>query len=242
MFLASARGVIIPSDGRFPYGPIPPVAVGTLPTLRFSTTLGFPATLARPVEPFSRPEYSYGYDVNYPLTGDSKTQHETRDGDGVRGGYSFIESDGSRRIVDYFSDSVNGFNAIVRKEPAVAKPAPVVEARPAAVAVVRPTAPILVPGPATVSPVTAVRPASVAVVRPAAVAPVFVPKPAAVYPVVATRPVAVVKPAAVAAPAVGVSPLAIRFHPSAAAFAPLPFVLGRHGYGYPQTPFGFPYY
>lgn len=29
-----------------------------------------------------------------------------------------IEPDGSRRIVDYTADPVNGFNAVVRKEPA----------------------------------------------------------------------------------------------------------------------------
>lgn len=28
-----------------------------------------------------------------------------------------IESDGTRRVVDYTADPVNGFNAVVRKEP-----------------------------------------------------------------------------------------------------------------------------
>lgn len=70
----------------------------------------------------AHPQYSYVYDVQDAVTGDSKSQHEERDGDVVRGGYSFIESDGSRRIVDYFADSVNGFNAVVRKEPGVAPP------------------------------------------------------------------------------------------------------------------------
>lgn len=32
-----------------------------------------------------------------------------------------IEPDGSRRTVDYTADPVNGFNAVVHKEPAVAK-------------------------------------------------------------------------------------------------------------------------
>ena len=62
------------------------------------------------------PQYSYGYDVQDSLTGDVKSQHESRDGDVVQGSYSLIEADGSRRTVDYTADDVNGFNAIVRKE------------------------------------------------------------------------------------------------------------------------------
>ncbi|XP_043283167.1 uncharacterized protein [Venturia canescens] len=64
------------------------------------------------------PQYSYAYDVQDSLTGDNKQQQETRNGDSVQGQYSFIEADGSRRIVDYTADPVNGFNAVVRKEPA----------------------------------------------------------------------------------------------------------------------------
>ncbi|EGI61101.1 Cuticle protein [Acromyrmex echinatior] len=64
------------------------------------------------------PQYSYAYDVHDSLTGDAKSQHETRDGDLVQGSYSLLEADGTRRTVDYTADSVNGFNAVVRKEPA----------------------------------------------------------------------------------------------------------------------------
>ncbi|CAK9818464.1 Larval cuticle protein A3A [Anthophora plagiata] len=64
------------------------------------------------------PQYSYAYDVHDSLTGDSKTQQETRDGDVVHGSYSLLEADGTKRTVDYTADSVNGFNAVVRKEPA----------------------------------------------------------------------------------------------------------------------------
>ncbi|XP_043484840.1 cuticle protein 21-like [Leptopilina heterotoma] len=64
------------------------------------------------------PQYSYAYDVQDALTGDSKSQHETRNGDIVQGSYSLLESDGTRRTVDYTADSVNGFNAVVHKEPA----------------------------------------------------------------------------------------------------------------------------
>ncbi|XP_012283604.1 cuticle protein 21-like [Orussus abietinus] len=72
------------------------------------------------------PQYSYAYDVQDALTGDSKNQHETRDGDVVQGSYSLLEADGTRRTVDYTADPVNGFNAVVHKEPAVAA-APVVK-------------------------------------------------------------------------------------------------------------------
>ncbi|XP_014597758.1 PREDICTED: larval cuticle protein A2B-like [Polistes canadensis] len=63
------------------------------------------------------PQYSYAYDVHDSLTGDAKSQQETRDGDVVQGSYSLLEADGSRRTVDYTADPVNGFNAVVRKEP-----------------------------------------------------------------------------------------------------------------------------
>ncbi|XP_015428686.1 PREDICTED: LOW QUALITY PROTEIN: AF4/FMR2 family member 4-like [Dufourea novaeangliae] len=70
------------------------------------------------------PQYTYAYDVQDTLTGDSKSQHESRNGDVVSGSYSFIEADGTRRIVEYTADPVNGFNAVVHREPvAVIKPA-----------------------------------------------------------------------------------------------------------------------
>ncbi|XP_046142637.1 mediator of RNA polymerase II transcription subunit 13-like [Osmia bicornis bicornis] len=70
------------------------------------------------------PQYTYAYDVQDALTGDSKSQQESRNGDVVSGSYSFIEADGTRRIVEYTADSVNGFNAVVHREPvAVIKPA-----------------------------------------------------------------------------------------------------------------------
>lgn len=64
------------------------------------------------------------------MTGDSKAQEETRDGDIVKGSYSLIEPDGSRRTVNYYADPVNGFNAVVQKDVAVVAPvAPVVAAK-----------------------------------------------------------------------------------------------------------------
>lgn len=53
--------------------------------------------------------------MNDDLTGDVKSQHETRDGDVVKGQYSLVEPDGSVRVVDYHADNWNGFNAIVSK-------------------------------------------------------------------------------------------------------------------------------
>lgn len=74
------------------------------------------------------PQYSYAYNVQDALTGDSKTQEESRDGDVVKGSYSLIEPDGSRRTVNYYADPINGFNAVVQKDVPVAA-APIVAAK-----------------------------------------------------------------------------------------------------------------
>lgn len=68
----------------------------------------------------STPHYSFAYDVQDAVTGDSKAQYETRNGDLVQGSYSLIEADGTRRIVEYTADPINGFNAVVSREPATA--------------------------------------------------------------------------------------------------------------------------
>ncbi|XP_058062666.1 cuticle protein 21-like [Anopheles bellator] len=65
------------------------------------------------------PQYSYAYNVQDALTGDTKSQQETRDGDIVRGSYSLVEPDGTLRIVHYTADPVNGFNAVVQRGPVV---------------------------------------------------------------------------------------------------------------------------
>ncbi|XP_045765012.1 uncharacterized protein LOC123867157 [Maniola jurtina] len=74
---------------------------------------------------------SFAYDVADPYTGDYKSQHETRVGGVVKGQYSLLDADGTKRTVDYAADDVNGFNAVVRKDPAVVA-APVVAAAPVA--------------------------------------------------------------------------------------------------------------
>ncbi|CAG4997405.1 unnamed protein product [Parnassius apollo] len=68
----------------------------------------------------SRGDYtSFSYGVADPHTGDVKSQHETRVGDSVVGQYSLLESDGHRRTVDYAANAHTGFNAVVRRDPAV---------------------------------------------------------------------------------------------------------------------------
>ncbi|CAH0726174.1 unnamed protein product, partial [Brenthis ino] len=62
---------------------------------------------------------SFAYDVADPYSGDFKSQVESRSGGNVRGQYSLLEADGTKRVVDYAADDVNGFNAVVRKEPGV---------------------------------------------------------------------------------------------------------------------------
>ncbi|XP_052119676.1 larval cuticle protein A2B-like [Frankliniella occidentalis] len=74
------------------------------------------ALAAKSLDYDPHPEYKFSYDVQDDLTGDSKSQVESRSGDVVKGSYSVDEPDGTRRIVDYTADDVNGFNAVVRKE------------------------------------------------------------------------------------------------------------------------------
>ncbi|KAL5283814.1 hypothetical protein ACFFRR_006224 [Megaselia abdita] len=74
--------------------------------------------LAKQVEEYDpHPQYQYGYDIQDSLTGDSKRQFETRDGDVVQGEYSLNDADGFRRTVQYTADPINGFNAVVHREP-----------------------------------------------------------------------------------------------------------------------------
>jgi hypothetical protein len=64
------------------------------------------------------PQYSFAYEVQDALTGDFKGHQESRNGDYVQGVYYLVEPDGTRRIVEYTADPVNGFNAVVHREPA----------------------------------------------------------------------------------------------------------------------------
>ncbi|KAE8573406.1 cuticle protein 7 [Halyomorpha halys] len=74
----------------------------------------------------AHPEYKFEYGVHDAHTGDVKSQSEVRSGDVVKGSYSLVEPDGSKRVVEYTADPHNGFNAVVHREhnahpPTVAK-------------------------------------------------------------------------------------------------------------------------
>lgn len=93
---------------------------------KVAAPLAYAAPVAEEYDP--NPQYSYGYDVQDGLTGDSKSQVESRNGDVVQGSYSLTDPDGTRRTVDYVADPINGFNAVVRKEPLAIAAAPVAAA------------------------------------------------------------------------------------------------------------------
>lgn len=93
--------------------------VATAPTARIVTPTGPVAKFVQVVpvqaEFQADPSYAFAYQVQDQITGDSKSQEETRQGDVVKGRYSLIEPDGTRRTVDYTADPANGFNAYVQK-------------------------------------------------------------------------------------------------------------------------------
>ncbi|KAF6212018.1 hypothetical protein GE061_012536 [Apolygus lucorum] len=64
---------------------------------------------------YAPPHYAYEYKVHDSHTGDVKSQHETREGDVVKGYYTLKEADGTIREVHYTADKHHGFNAEVKK-------------------------------------------------------------------------------------------------------------------------------
>ncbi|VVC93503.1 unnamed protein product, partial [Leptidea sinapis] len=68
------------------------------------------------------PKYEYNYSVADGHTGDNKQQQEVRDGDVVKGSYSFHEANGSIRTVEYSADDHSGFNAVVHNTAPTAGP------------------------------------------------------------------------------------------------------------------------
>ncbi|XP_034486749.1 pupal cuticle protein Edg-84A [Drosophila innubila] len=103
----------------------------------------------------AHPRYEFGYDVADAVSGDVKSQKETRDGDLVQGQYSLNDADGYRRIVDYTADAERGFSAVVRREPLTA--AVPVAAVAAAVASKRSKSTLLTPKLQPVQPAVVVR-------------------------------------------------------------------------------------
>ncbi|XP_047510219.1 adult-specific cuticular protein ACP-22-like [Pieris napi] len=67
------------------------------------------------VDYHAHPKYSFDYSVKDPHTGDEKEHWETRDGDKVKGSYTLMETDGTKRVVEYEADDKNGFNAVVHR-------------------------------------------------------------------------------------------------------------------------------
>ncbi|XP_037038726.1 larval cuticle protein A3A-like isoform X2 [Bradysia coprophila] len=108
--VAVARGGLL-AQAPLAYAPVAKVAVAA-PAL---------AKVAVAEEYDPNPQYSFSYDIQDGLTGDSKSQHETRSGDVVSGSYSLVDPDGHKRTVEYTADPHNGFNAVVHREPLGAK-------------------------------------------------------------------------------------------------------------------------
>ncbi|XP_045534288.1 cuticle protein 8-like isoform X2 [Papilio machaon] len=78
--------------------------------------------LAHREEEIAYPKYDFTYSVADGHTGDNKSQQESRDGDVVKGSYSFHEADGSIRTVEYSADDHSGFNAVVHNTAPTAAP------------------------------------------------------------------------------------------------------------------------
>lgn len=122
---AAHAGVVTPIS----YAAHPaPVAYAAAPVVHAAPVASYvhsgPVAYAAPIankealeEYDPRPQYSFAYDVQDGLTGDSKSQKESRDGDVVHGSYSVVDPDGIKRTVEYTADPQNGFNAVVHKEP-----------------------------------------------------------------------------------------------------------------------------
>ncbi|XP_063624145.1 larval cuticle protein A3A-like [Cydia splendana] len=110
-----------------------PVAYAAAPVAHAAPVSYHAAPIAKVVEDYNaHPQYSFAYDVQDGLTGDSKSQHESRDGDVVHGSYSVVDPDGTKRTVEYTADDHNGFNAVVHREPLAVKVAAPVVAKVAA--------------------------------------------------------------------------------------------------------------
>ncbi|KAI4501208.1 hypothetical protein M0802_003581 [Mischocyttarus mexicanus] len=120
---------------------------GILPGAATVGLAAAPATVIRTENYDPNPQYSFSYSVADGLTGDNKAQEETRSGDVVQGSYSLIEPDGSRRIVSYAADPINGFNAVVQKDPSVTVTKTAVAAPVAPVAAVAARPAVAVAGP-----------------------------------------------------------------------------------------------
>ncbi|CAK1593865.1 unnamed protein product [Parnassius mnemosyne] len=112
LFAAASAGLI--SSAPFAYSA--PLSYSTHAVHAAPITYAAPIAKVAVEDYDAHPQYSFAYNVQDGHTGDFKSQHETRDGDVVQGSYSLVDSDGTRRTVDYTANPHNGFNAVVRKE------------------------------------------------------------------------------------------------------------------------------
>ncbi|XP_031769463.1 cuticle protein-like [Galleria mellonella] len=103
-----------------------PVYQAAAPVYHAPAPVAYHAPIAKVVaqqpEEIAYPKYEYTYSVADGHTGDNKSQQEIRDGDAVKGSYSFHEADGSIRTVEYTADDHNGFNAVVHNTAPTAAP------------------------------------------------------------------------------------------------------------------------
>ncbi|CAH1644425.1 unnamed protein product [Spodoptera littoralis] len=109
------------------YHAAPAVAYHAAPAVAYHAAPAPVAYHAAPIvahaEEFdAHPKYEYNYSVADSHTGDNKSQQESRDGDVVKGSYSFHEADGSVRTVEYSADDHSGFNAVVHNSAPTAAP------------------------------------------------------------------------------------------------------------------------
>ncbi|XP_013135127.1 PREDICTED: cuticle protein 21-like [Papilio polytes] len=113
--------------------PAPAVYHAPAPAVYHAAPVHYAAPVAKVLaqpEEIAYPKYDFTYSVADGHTGDNKSQQESRDGDVVKGSYSFHEADGSIRTVEYSADDHSGFNAVVHNT-AHHAPAPAVYHAPA---------------------------------------------------------------------------------------------------------------
>ncbi|XP_017009363.2 larval cuticle protein A2B [Drosophila takahashii] len=116
--IAAASAGVLPAAQVYHAAPVATYAAHA-PAAAVLKTVAHPVLAKADEEYDPHPQYKFAYDVQDSLSGDSKSQVEERDGDVVRGEYSLIDSDGFKRTVQYTADPINGFNAVVNREPLV---------------------------------------------------------------------------------------------------------------------------
>ncbi|XP_059052467.1 cuticle protein 8-like [Achroia grisella] len=116
----SSQSIVLHQSGHIQHAPVQheakPVVLVHQPVQHYESPKHEEKHEEHHVDYYAIPKYAYEYKIEDPHTGDNKYQHETRDGDVVKGVYSLHEADGTIRIVEYTADKHNGFNAVVKRE------------------------------------------------------------------------------------------------------------------------------